>query len=169
MGPESREALAQPLGAVTIGAMHRIPSEPPGGDLAEALRERLEREADVLVAYLFGPRGLGLAGIGEAAEMGVAVLLDRDPDDEGRGLELRAAVEELAGRRSAEVLVLNAASAQAAYGALTDGRLLLCRDERAWSHHQLETVERYFELGALRRMLANGLRHRLDSGGLGLP
>lgn len=147
--------------------MHWHPSESPGGELAEALRERLGREADVLVAYLVGSRGI--ATTNGAAEVGVAVLLDHEPEDEARGLELRAAVEELVGLRGAELLVLNEASPPTAYRALSDGRVLLCRDEQARAHHQLETIERYFELGALRRMLANGLRHRLDSGGLDRP
>lgn len=147
--------------------MHVNPSEPPGGDLAEALSQRLGREADVLVAYLFRPGGN--AEPADAARVGVAVLLDQDPEDEARGMELRAAVDELVGSHDAELLVLNEASPQRAYWALTDGRVVLCRDERARSHHQLETIERYFELGSLRRMLANGLRHRLDSGGLDRP
>lgn len=151
--------------------MHVNPSEPPGGDLAEALTQRLGREADVVAAYLFNPGGT----VGEvdelngAAPVGVAVLLDQEPEDEARELELRAAVDELTGARGAEVLVLNEASAQQAYRALTDARVLLCRDEQARLVHQAETIERYFELGSLRRMLANGLRHRLGSGGPDRP
>lgn len=142
------------------------PSEPPGGDLAEALGQRLGREIDVLAAYLFGLGGA--AEVSGDRPVGVAVLLDEDPED-ARGLELRAAVDEVAGSRGAEVLVLNEASPQEAYRALSDGRVVLCRDEQARSHHQAETIERYFELGSLRRMLATGLRHRLDSGGLDRP
>lgn len=147
--------------------MHWHPSDSSGGELAEALRQRLSREADVLVAYLIGRRGIAAAN--GAAEVGVAVLLDQAPEDEARGLELRAAVEELVGLRGAELVVLNEASPQTAYRALSNGRVLLCRDEQVRTHHQLETIERYFELGSLRRMLANGLRHRLDSGGLDRP
>lgn len=140
-------------------------AEPPLGDLPAAVRTRLEREADVVLAYLVDPRRTAMPQGSDSVE--VAVLLERAPQDRSRALELRAVVEEAAGAGRADLVLLNEAPVETAYRALTQGCLLLARDERVRAHHAWRTIEGYFEMDSLRQMLATGLRHRLERGGSG--
>lgn len=139
--------------------------EPPVGDLPAALRARLEREPDVVLAYLMGLQRSG--GHDRPPELGLGVLLRRDPGDGSRELELHAVVGEVAGSVRADLVVLNGASPEARYRMLTEGGLLLSRDERVRARYESRTVEHYFDLDSVRQMLATGLRHRLSGGGRG--
>lgn len=141
---------------------HR-PHDPPTA-LDEALRTRLQDEPDVLAAYVVESRAEGAAGV--VVRIDVGVLLEAGPDHERRQSELRSAVTALADPRAADLVVLNRAPADTAYHVITDGRLVLSRDDRVRARHQAATVERYFDMPSLRRMLASGLRHRLEDGGL---
>jgi predicted nucleotidyltransferase len=135
----------------------------PSTALDEALRTRLREESDVLAAYVVESRAEGAAGV--VARIDVGVLLDAGPDPEQRRPELRAAVRALADPCAAELVVLNRAPADTAYHVIADGRLVLSRDDRCRARHQAQTIERYFDMASLRRMLATGLRHRLGESG----
>lgn len=135
------------------------------GDLPAAVRARLEQEADVVLAYLVGSGRVGEARSPRAVD--VAVLLERTPRDRSRETELRRALEHVVGSGQTNLVLLNGAAPETAYRALTQGRLLLSRDERLRARHELRAIESYFDMDSLRQMLATGLRHRLGQGGSG--
>lgn len=139
-------------------------SQPPSDEIADAVRERLAREDDVVAAYLFGSQARGTAGA--LSDVDVGVLLEDEPD-ERRELELRAALAEAAGSSEVDVVVLNRAPVALAYRVLAGGRLLLSRDERHRVAHWARTVDRYLDMAPMRRMLDAGLGHRLEEGRFG--
>lgn len=136
-----------------------------GEELEQRLRERLEREADVLVAYLYGSRARGKAG--PLSDVDVAVLLREDGDLFERRLELIAAVAEVTGSEAADVVLLNEIPVALGYRVLRDGKILLSRDERARVHYFVRTVDRYLDMAPMRRLYSEGLRHRLEEGRFG--
>lgn len=143
-------------------------------ELAARLRERLQGEADVVVAYLFGSRARGDSG--PLSDVDVAVLLNGEATGR-RELELRAVVEAAiatdAGRSTGDgpprvdLVILNDAPVSVAYRVLAQGTLLLSRDERARVVHWVDTVDRYLDMAPLRATLAEGLGHRLEEGRFG--
>lgn len=143
-------------------------------ELAARLRERLQGEADVAVAYLFGSRARGDSG--PLSDVDVAVLLDGEATGR-RELELRAVVEAAIATDAArstgggpprvDLVVLNDAPVSVAYRVLAQGMLLLSRDERARVAHWVDTVDRYLDMAPLRATLAEGLSHRLEEGRFG--
>lgn len=143
-------------------------------ELAARLREWLQGEADVVVAYLFGSRARGDSG--PLSDVDVAVLLDGEAAGR-RELELRAVVEAAiathAGRSTGggpprvDLVILNVAPVSVAYRVLAQGMLLLSRDERARVAHWADTVDRYLDMAPLRATLAEGLGHRLEEGRFG--
>jgi predicted nucleotidyltransferase len=132
--------------------------------VAARLRERLGAETDVVAAYLFGSQARGTAGL--LSDVDVAVLL-RDAGDPTRHLELIDAVAQVVGSERTDVVVLNDAPLALAYRIIRDGELLVSRDERARIRHWVATVDRYLDMGPARRVLAEGLAHRLQEGRFG--
>ncbi len=130
---------------------------------AAALLGRLGAEPDVLVAYLFGSQARGTAT--PRSEVDVAVLLAPEPAAE-RHPELIDLVADVVGSARTDVVVLNHAPVALAYRVLKDGRPLVVNDEGARVRHCVETVDRYLDMAPLRRTLEQGLRHRLEGGGL---
>ncbi len=139
-----------------------------GLDLEGRLRAALQRQPDVLVAYLFGSRTRGSAGA--LSDVDVAVLLR---DDASRDLARRLAlIRDLAaasGRDDVDLVILNEAPVSLAYRVLREGRLLLSRDEVARVRHRARTVDRYLDMEPFRRIHEQGLRRRLEKGSFGRP
>jgi predicted nucleotidyltransferase len=135
------------------------------GDLVERLRERLEREEDVLVAYLHGSHASGRPG--PLSDVDVAVLLREDADRWQRLLDLIGAVSEVVGSERADVVVLNEAPAALAYRVLRDGILLFSRDDVARVRHRTHVIDRYLDMEPMRRMLREGVRDQIREGRFG--
>ena len=130
--------------------------------LAAQLAALLEAESDVVVAYLFGSRARGTPRPGSDAD--VAVLLTEDADLNARQVELSATLGS-----EVDVVVLNRAPVALGYRVLRDGVVLVNRDERARVRHWVRTVDHYLDSEPLRRVLADGLRKRLEEDRFGRP
>lgn len=127
-------------------------------DAVERLRSALSADPTVLVAYLFGSFGRGSPG--PLSDVDVAVLFGGGGDEEGR-MRLFADLASAAAPRRVDVVVLNDAPVALAYRVIRDGRIMVSRDEDARSAFWVRTVDRYLDMAPARRMLAEGLRHRL--------
>lgn len=134
-------------------------------NLEDRLRERLEREPDILVAYVYGSHARGTAG--PLSDVDVGVLLREDGDLFARRLDLIGAVSEVVGSVAADVVVLNEVPVALGYRVLRDGKLLFSRDEKARIRHFVRTVDRYIDMAPMRRTYSEGLRHRLEEGRFG--
>ncbi len=134
-------------------------------DLEDRLRAALERHPEVLVAYLFGSAARGRSRPG--SDVDVAVLLADGAD----GLELRLGLlgdlAAAAGTDELDLVVLNEAPNELAFRVLRDGRVLVCRDERARVRHRVRTILDHLDLEPLRRIVARGLARRLAEGTFG--
>jgi hypothetical protein len=140
---------------------------PSVDDLKPRLRAVLERELDVLVAYLFGSVARGTSG--PMSDVDVAVLLRKDGDLFKRRLQLIAEVSTVVGSERADVVVLNEAPVALAFRVLRDGQILVSRDERARIRHRVSTLDRYMDMAPFRKVQSEGLHHRLQEGRFGRP
>jgi len=137
-------------------------------DLESRLRAVLERQPDVLVAYLFGSRARRVAGA--LSDIDVAVLLREDGNPTlSRRLALLRDLAAACGRDDVDLVILNEAPVSLAYRVLREGRLLVSRDELARVRHRARTVDRYLDMEPFRRVHAQGLRRRLEKGTFGRP
>jgi predicted nucleotidyltransferase len=134
-------------------------------ELEDRLRAALERHPEVLVAYLFGSAVRGRPG--PLSDVDVAVLLAEGGHRTGRRLDLIGDLAAAAGTDEIDLVVLNEAPNELAFRVIRDGRVLLCRDERARVRHRARTILEYLDLEPLRRALAEGLRRRLAEGTYG--
>lgn len=135
------------------------------GDTAARLAGALAGEPDVLAAYLFGSAARGTAG--PLSDVDVAVLLAEGADLHQRHLELISLVAGIVGPERADVVLLNEAPAALGFRVIRDGRVLTSRDERARIAHWVRTVDRYIDMAPMRRVLDEGLRHRIAEGRFG--
>lgn len=136
-------------------------------DLRTRLREALEREPDVLVAYLFGSHARGTSG--PLSDVDVAVLLSDDADPFKRRLDLIGAVSRIVGDERTDVVVLNEVPVALEFRVLRDGQELVCRDEVARVRHHRDTVIRYIDMTPMRRELERGTRNQVTEGRFGRP
>ena len=135
--------------------------------LERRLREVLEPQTDVLVAYLCGSFARGTAG--PLSDVDVAVLLAPGADRLTRLCELTGVIEKVAGPGRADLVALDTAPVALGYRVLRDGRLLVCHDEAARVGHWDHTVLAYLDMERFFRMLEEGLRHRVVEGRFGRP
>lgn len=133
--------------------------------LLTALRDRLTPETDVLVAYVYGSHARGTAG--PLSDVDVGVLLNEGSDYFQRRVDLTRAVAEVTGDDAADVVVLNDAPIALSYRVLRDGKVILSRDERSRIRFVVQTIDRYLDMAPMRRMYADGTRHRLAEGRFG--
>jgi predicted nucleotidyltransferase len=118
--------------------------------LEERLRGALQRHPRVLVAYLFGSTARGRAG--PLSDVDVAVLLAEDGDPFPAYLDVVGELGSAVGPDRVDVVLLNDAPVALACRVLRDGRLLLCRDERARIDHWVRTVDRFLDMEPFRRI-----------------
>lgn len=130
--------------------------------LVDGLAARLTREDDVLAAYVFGSRARGTAG--PRSDVDVAVLLDGEADPADRDLALRAVLGD-----EVDLVILNKAPVALAYRVVSEGVLVLSRDERVRQAHWARTIDQYLDTAPMRRTLERGLHRRLREGRFGRP
>ena len=133
--------------------------------LIAGLGERLEKESDVLVAYLYGSQATDTSSA--LSDVDVAILLSEGGHLFARRLALIGAVAEVVGEERADVVLLNDAPVSLAFRVVRDGEIILCRDDRARAEHKLLTITKYIDMEPMRRTLAEGLRHRIEEGRFG--
>lgn len=136
-------------------------------ELEGRLRAALGRHPEVLVAYLFGSAARGRSRQG--SDVDVAVLLANGADGLAIRLELLGDLTAAVGTDAVDLVVLNEAPNELAFRVLRDGRLLVCRDERARVRHRVQTILDHLDLEPLRRIVARGLARRLAEGTFGRP
>lgn len=91
-----------------------------------ALAQRLEREADLRVAIVFGSVASGAAGFD--SDVDVAVMMERRMSSERR-MALLEAIEQSTGR-TVDLVDLRDAGVAVMRAALNDGQVVVCREPR---------------------------------------
>lgn len=127
--------------------------------LVEKLRASLQREPDILFAYLFGSAGRGDAIA--RSDVDVAVYLRPGPPLDV--LSLMSRVEGV-GRRHLDFVILNTAPLALAYETLK-GHLLFSRDEGVRVEVESALTHRYLDRAwYMRRHLEEFAQHMLERG-----
>lgn len=135
------------------------------GDVVAEVRERLATEPGIHAAYLFGSRSRGRPR--PDSDLDVALLLAPEVDAGPVQLRVMELLEGAAGSAPIDVVVLNEAPAALGYRVLRDGVLLIDNDHRARIEHWVRTVDSYLDMEPARRVLSEGLAHRLAEGRFG--
>lgn len=130
-------------------------------ELAEQIRAAVEPLDGISALVLFGSRAGGRARAN--SDLDVAILPASEVDDRLR-LQVRVAGElaHLAPEERVDVVLLDEASELLRHQVLSDGEVLICRDEKAWKQLRVRTMREHGDREHYRRILRQGLRRRLD-------
>ncbi|MDI7269358.1 MAG: nucleotidyltransferase domain-containing protein [Myxococcota bacterium] len=126
----------------------------------------LSSREEVIAACLFGSHARGQAGADSDVDLGLVL---RQPWFDGLtpARQARVAMDliDLAGRAAPDipldVVILDAAHPIAAWEAARTGRVLLCRDARAFDEFVLRSLHRYDDWLRLHRIEMEAVRRRL--------
>jgi len=131
--------------------------------LAEQVRSAAEPIDGISALVLFGSRATGRARAN--SDLDVAILPTNDVDDRLR-LQVRVAGElaHLAPDERVDVVLLDEAPELLRHQVLSDGELLICRDEKAWKELRVRTMREHGDREHYRRILREGLKRRLTEG-----
>ncbi len=137
-------------------------------DLDRKIVQAAEGIQGILALLVFGSRARGEAR--PDSDLDVAVLPESLDAGARRRLQadLAVALAELAPEGRVDVVLLDEAGDVLRHRALATGRLLLCRDRRAWSDFQVATFREHGDREWARRLLREAQRERLarkDFGG----
>lgn len=133
-----------------------------------ALREALERRAEVLDAYLFGSVARGEERAD--SDVDVAVYLDpATPRDAGWGAAAEIGTDLIAalGRNDVDVVVLNEAGPLLYHRVLRDGERILARDPLATSAREGYALSRYCDWVPQMAKIEAARKWRREQGGFG--
>src|SRR5690242_19400201 len=134
----------------------RMP-EPIQPDVQELIAY-LEAQPAVLAAVVFGSAANGR--LRPESDLDLALLFaDDGVPDEMATLELRAALEQRAGR-DVDLVVLNRASTILAFQVAKKGRLILCRDPRAYQRYIVRLISEYADFKRIRRPIEEAVLKR---------
>lgn len=126
-----------------------------GGSELAALRNRLESEPDILVAYLFGSRATGRQHA--QSDLDVAIVTGEGADDHALRVRLASDLEGALGR-PVDVVALRGSGPDLAWSVHRDGLLLLDRDESARVDAHWLAWREYADTEHLRRLRDQALR-----------
>jgi predicted nucleotidyltransferase len=126
----------------------------------QELTAHLETQPGVLAAVVFGSAAVGR--LRPESDLDLAVLFADDAvPNEVAALELRATLEQRTGR-DVDLVVLNRASTILAFQAAKKGRLIVCKDPRAYQRYLVRLISEYADFKRIRRPIEEAvLRRRL--------
>ena len=126
-------------------------------DLQE-LTTYLEAQPAVLAAVLFGSAAAGR--LRPESDLDLALLfVDDGVPDAFAALDLRAALEQRAGR-DVDLIVLNRAPTILAFQATKKGKLITCRDPRAYQRYIVRLISEYADFKRIRRPIEEAVIKR---------
>jgi predicted nucleotidyltransferase len=118
----------------------------------------LEAQPVVLAAILFGSAAAGR--LHPESDLDLALLFaDDGVPDAFAALDLRAALEQRAGR-DVDLIVLNRAPTILAFQAAKKGRLIVCRDPRAYQRYIVRLISEYADFKRIRRPIEEAVLKR---------
>lgn len=132
-------------------------------DFTEQVRAAVEPIDGISALVLFGSRATGRARAD--SDLDVAILPTPEVDDRLR-LQVRVAGElaHMAPHERVDVVLLDEAPELLRHQVLSDGELLICRDEKAWKALRVRTMREHGDREHYRRILREGLKQRLTKG-----
>jgi len=162
-------SVATPRGLADADRRHRSRSSPLGPrpqalcywwdrTTVAALASRLEADASVVAAWLFGSEARGDVSPGSDVDVAVFVARPRPSGTlDDLPLTLQADLSQLLGRE-VDVVVVDWAPSDLVHRVLRDGRLLVDRDRRARIRFEVAARNRYFDMQPIWR------RYRRNAG-----
>ena len=135
--------------------------------LIPLLVKRLQKEKDVIFAYIFGSRARGKATA--LSDVDIALFVDKASFSPDRKLELIELLIDLLKTDEIDLVILNDAAPSIVHSVVKDGRLLFSRDEKRRVKFIAQAQKEYMDMEYYRRKYFNKLKERIKEGKFGIP
>lgn len=114
------------------------------GKLIEILKELCSKEGDILFAYLFG--SFAYKNITSESDVDIAIYLDEKKSDDlfKRRLDLISKFSQ-ALKKEADIIILNTAPLFLKYVILSEGKLIIEKNQSKRIDFELKTTNEYFD------------------------
>lgn len=134
--------------------------------LFTVLKENLERDREVLFAYIFGSYGRGKPS--PLSDVDIAVYLGDDCDFFSKKLHLVGNVSEILKTDEVDIVILNELPLSLIHSVLKTGKLLFCKDERKRVEFEARANTLYCDAEPLRKKVSEALIKRIKEGRYGM-
>ena len=108
------------------------------------LKETLEKEKDIIFAYLFGSYGKGKPH--RKSDIDVAVYLKESTDFFNKKLELIDLISSITKKNKIDILILNQATPFIVHSVLKTGKLLFSKNEELRISFEVKNIKEYMDL-----------------------
>jgi len=131
------------------------------------LKERLEKEEDVIFAYIIGSYAKGKAG--PMSDIDIAVYLDRKKEEIfDRKISLNILITEILKTDEVDLVILNEASPLFVHHSLKNGKLLFSKDEKKRIAFLVKNLKEYFDMQYYYGRFKEAILKRIEEGKYGL-
>ena len=135
--------------------------------LIPLLAERLQKEKDVIFAYLFGSRARGKATA--LSDVDIALFLEETAISPDRKLELIELLMDVLKTDEIDLVILNDATPSIVHSVVRDGKLLFSRDEKRRIEFIARAQKEYMDMEYYWRKYFSKLKGRIKEGKFGIP
>jgi hypothetical protein len=110
-------------------------------NLFPLLKEKLEKEKDIIFAYIFG--SYGRDNISPLSDVDIAVYLTDSNDFFQRKIELNLLITEVLKTDEVDIVIMNDAPLEFAFNVLKTGSLLFSKDESLRINYEIKIIKFY--------------------------
>lgn len=133
--------------------------------LIPKLKEKLEKEKDIIFAYLFGSHATGKAT--PLSDVDIALYLDEESVTPDRKLELIELIMDVLNTDEVDLVILNKASPSIIHSVVKTGKLLFSKDEKLRITFIARALKEYMEMHYYRERYFKKMKERIREGRFG--
>lgn len=134
--------------------------------LLPKLKEKLEKEEDIIFVYIFGSYGKGK--IFPLSDVDIALYLKENGDLFERKVELMSIISEVLKTDEIDLVILNYAPCSIIHSVFKTGKLLFSKDEGKRISFLSRNLKEYMDFSYHREKVWDGMRKRIKEGKFGI-
>jgi predicted nucleotidyltransferase len=134
-------------------------------ELFPKLKEELEKDEDLLFAYLFGAYGESRAG--PLSDVDIGVFINKKTNYFEKKMELIEKATKILDTDEVDLIVLNEAPLSLAFQVIKTKRLLFSKDEERRIEFETKIIDLYCDFEPLRKITTSFLLRRIKEGKYG--
>ncbi|MCP2520369.1 nucleotidyltransferase domain-containing protein [Candidatus Aminicenantes bacterium AC-335-B20] len=133
--------------------------------LLSELKNKLEKEKDIVFAYIFGSYGKGK--ISPLSDIDIGIYIEPQNKIWDRKLELLTLISEVLKTDEIDLVILNEATPFLIYSVLNTGKLLFSKDEIKRISFLVKKLKEFLDFGYHRLKMWEGMKKRIKEGRFG--
>ncbi|MCD6521485.1 nucleotidyltransferase domain-containing protein [Candidatus Calescamantes bacterium] len=134
--------------------------------LLSELKERLEKEKDIIFAYIIGSYAKGKRC--PLSDFDIAVYIENNQEIFDRKISLNSLITDILKTDEVDLIILNEASPLFIHHSLRNGKLLFSKDEKKRISFLVKNLKEYFDMQYYYERFKKGILKRIEEGKYGM-